>query len=178
MANLPKAFVAAFMVSCLENSAFHHRLSPVATTTHHHFCSHRPRVIFKMGYVPDGLSKEQYEDIKRRDAAAKKANLDRVGHNRFKSRSFEAFQKALENGEATHLFPVDPNDYKKGKVEYEDLPHMQRRGGAWDNSDLKGVKRNVYDNPPVGGVTNQTTDLTKPQTKRRRARGLFARLWW
>lgn len=135
-----------------------------------------------MGDVPDGLSKEQYEDIKQRDAAAKKANLDRVGQNRFKSRSFEASQKALENGEATHLFPVDPNDYKKGKVpDGEDLPYMQRRGGAWDNSDLKGVKRlkrNVYDNdnaPPKPGTN--ATNATNARTVRR-PRGLFAKMIW
>ena len=173
MANLPKAFVAAFMVSCLENSAFHH-------TRHHRPCLQQPpRVIIKMGYVPDGLSKEQYEDIKRRDAAAKKANLDRVGQNKFKSRSFEAFQKALENGEATHLFTVDPNDYKKGKVKYEDIPYMQRRGGAWDNSDLKGVKRlkrNVYD-VTVNDDKDSARNATKAPTYRRR-RGLFASMIW
>lgn len=172
MVNLPKAFVAAFMVSCLENIALHNRQSSVATTTHHNFCSYPPRVT--MGYVPDGLSKEQYEDIKRRDVAANKANLDRVG-------SFEAFQKALENGEATNLFPVDPNDYKKGKVKYEDLPHMQRRGGAWDNSDLKGVKRlkrNVHD-VNVNDDDDPTTNATKAPTYRRwRPRGLFASMIW
>ena len=173
MVNLPKTFVAAFMVSCLENSAFHH-------IRHHRPCLQQPpRVIFKMGYVPDGLSTEQYEDIKRKDAAAKKANLDRVGQNKFKSRNFEAFQKALENGEATHLFPVDPNDYKQGKVKYEDIPYMQRRGGAWDNSDLKGVKRlkrNVYDVNRDEDTARKTRKA--PTNQRRRRRGLFARIIW
>ena len=101
-----------------------------------------------MGYVPDGLTKEQYAAIKKKDTDAKKANLARVGQNRFRSRSFEAFQKALEKGDAGHLYPVDPNDYKKGKIKYEDIPYMQRPGGSWDNSDVKGakkLKKNNYD---------------------------------
>ena len=101
-----------------------------------------------MGYVPDGLTKEQYAAIKSKEANAKKANLARVGQNRFRSRSFEAFQKALEKGDAGHLYPVDPNDYKKGKIKYEDIPYMQRPGGSWDNSDIKGAKKlktNSYD---------------------------------
>lgn len=62
----------------------------------------------QMEYIPDGLSKEQYQKIKTKDKA-NAANLGRVGVVRFKSRSFQAWQ---ESG-AGHLFPVDP---KKARV--------------------------------------------------------------
>ena len=99
MVNLPKAFVTAFMVSCVENSAWNHRVSPVVTTTHSHPClQHPPRVT--MGYVPDGLSNEQYEDIKRKDfkdTATKKTNLDRVGVNLLKRNVYDAKVNVYEN---------------------------------------------------------------------------------
>merc|ERR1711968_157827 len=53
-----------------------------------------------MGYVPDGLTKEQYEKIKKRDKDAAALNKARVGVNRFRSRSMQAFQEAMERGEA------------------------------------------------------------------------------
>lgn len=56
-----------------------------------------------MEYIPDGLTKKQWEDIKKKDKD-KAGNLGRVGVVRFKSRSFQAWQ---ESG-AGHLFPVDP----------------------------------------------------------------------
>ena len=165
------------MVASTGNSALHNPQMGWYNTQLYMNMNHpqrvtRSRVTVVMGYVPDGLSKKQYEEIKRKDAAAKRANLDRVGQNRFQSRSFDAFHKALENGEAGHLFPVDPNDYKKGKIKYEDIPYMQRRGGAWDNSDIKGVmrlKRNVYDNTDE----NRMRNITK---YKRRGVGLFRRI--
>merc|ERR1711924_277111 len=42
-------------------------------------------------------------------------------------------------GEATHLFAVDPRKIKSGEVPIEEVPYMQRAGGAWDGSDLKGA---------------------------------------
>lgn len=56
-----------------------------------------------------------------------------MGTRRFKSRSFEAWQKAG----GVHLFPVDPS-----KVPYEERPYMQRRGGDWEGRDLsdKGLE--------------------------------------
>jgi len=93
-----------------------------------------------MGYVPDGLSKEQYEKIKAKERA-QQANLGATGTNRFQSRSMYAFMKAMEKGEATHLFPVSPEKVKKGEIKLEDVPYMQRRGGRWDQSDVKGAKK-------------------------------------
>ena len=40
---------------------------------------------------------------------------------------------ALEKGEADHLYAVNPEDVRKGKIALKDVPYMQR-GGAWDNS--------------------------------------------
>jgi hypothetical protein len=53
-----------------------------------------------------------------------------MGAKRFKSRSFEAWQKSGSK----HLFPVNPAD-----VPYEERPYMQRRGGDWEGRDLKQI---------------------------------------
>merc|ERR1711924_355331 len=68
-----------------------------------------------------------------------KTNLGAGGARGFKSRSFDSFVAALEKGEADHLYAVNPEDVRKGKIALKDVPYMQR-GGAWDNSDLKGKK--------------------------------------
>ena len=71
--------------------------------------------------------------MKKKDELAKKKTLGQLGVARFKSRSFEAWQKSG----GKHLFPVDPNDSK-----YEERPYMQRRGGDWEGKDLaeRGLK--------------------------------------
>ena len=51
-----------------------------------------------------------------------------LGTNRFKSRSFEAWQKAG----GKHLFPVDPTT-----TPYEERPYMQRKNGDWEGADLE-----------------------------------------
>lgn len=76
-----------------------------------------------MEYIPDGLSKSQWDAIKKRvmvvlkrknncciryfvlqeaEELKKKGNLGALGTTKFKSRSFEAWQKAG----GKHLFPV------------------------------------------------------------------------
>mmetsp|Transcript_13846 Transcript_13846/g.17468 ORF Transcript_13846/g.17468 Transcript_13846/m.17468 type:complete len:222 (+) Transcript_13846:235-900(+) len=95
------------------------------------------------GYIPDGFTKESYAKFQKAEAAKKaKKNLGRVGPKGFKSRSFQSFQEALERGEAEHLLPVmnAKERVKKGELRKEDIPYMQR-GGAWDNSDVRGAKR-------------------------------------
>jgi len=96
-----------------------------------------------MSYIPDGFTKESYARFKEqeRQKAAKK-NLGGVGPKGFKSRSMQSFQEALERGEAAHLLPVFNAKEKiaKGELKLEDIPYMQR-GGAWDNSDVKGAKK-------------------------------------
>lgn len=92
-----------------------------------------PRSTLRMEYIPDGLSKEQWKILKDKEAEElkRKGNLGALGTTKFKSRSFEAWQKAG----AKHLFPADPRT-----TPYEERPYMQRKDGAWDGSDLKKRK--------------------------------------
>ena len=89
------------------------------------------RSLVSMEYIPDGFSKKQWEELK--DKEKNKKNLGALGVGKFKSRSFEAWQKSG----GKHLFPVDPNNSK-----YEERPYMQRRGGDWEGADLtdRGLK--------------------------------------
>lgn len=81
-----------------------------------------------MEYIPSGMSKAEWAKIKEKEAAADKGkNLAAVGITKFKSRSFEAFQKSG----GKNLFPVDPS------TPMEERPYMQRKGGMPDGSDLK-----------------------------------------
>ena len=105
----------------------------------------RPRTMSSQlhAYVPDGLSKEQYEKIKKAEASKNKGkNLGALGPRGFKSRSMEAWQKAYEKGQASHAFaPVGFHDkLKKGLIKKEEVPYMVR-GGSWDNSDVFGARR-------------------------------------
>ena len=93
------------------------------------------------GYVPDGMTADQYKKFKEKEAAAKPKNLGRVGPRGFKSRSMQSFIEARERGEAEHLMPVFNAKEKvaSGELRPEDIPYMQR-GGRWDNADIKGAK--------------------------------------
>ena len=88
-----------------------------------------------MEYIPEGLSNTQWAAIKKKEADSlkKKGNLGALGTTKFKSRSFEAWQKAG----GKHLFPVDPRT-----TPYEERPYMQRKNGDWEGGDLskKGYK--------------------------------------
>mmetsp|Transcript_17448 Transcript_17448/g.22724 ORF Transcript_17448/g.22724 Transcript_17448/m.22724 type:complete len:241 (+) Transcript_17448:74-796(+) len=91
-------------------------------------------------YVPDGLTPEQWKKMKAKEEADRKQkNFGAGGARGFKSRSMQSFMLAYERGEAQHLFPVDPQEVKKGKIALKDVPYMQR-GGSWDNSDLQGKR--------------------------------------
>jgi hypothetical protein len=81
-----------------------------------------------VGYVPDGMTKEQYQKMLQKDKEATKGkNLGAYGPQSFKSRSLQAFQKDLEEGKAAHLMPVlnAKELLKKGKIKQEDIPYMQ-----------------------------------------------------
>ena len=90
------------------------------------------------GYVPDGLSKEDWEMIKKKD---KKKNLKFEGTSgmKFRSRSFKEFAKGREDGTIEYNMPMERAKEKlnKGLIRPEDIPYMQRPGGMPDNSDLK-----------------------------------------
>lgn len=88
-------------------------------------------------YVPDGLSAAQWKEMQ----AKEKAKSLKSDRKQYKSRSFNSFVEAMERGEATHLMPVDPRDVKSGKIPIEEVPYMQRPGGAWDGSDLRGAAK-------------------------------------
>ena len=67
-------------------------------------------------------------------------NFGAGGARGFKSRSFNSFVDAMERGEATHLFAVNPDLVRKGEIALKDVPYMQR-GGSWTNSDLTQKKK-------------------------------------
>lgn len=96
------------------------------------------------GYIPDGFTAASYKEFKAKEEAKKKAqqNLGKLGPRGFQSRSMQSFQEAMERGEATHLMPVfnAKERVAKGELKVEDIPYMQR-GGAWDNSDVKGAAK-------------------------------------
>mmetsp|Transcript_34487 Transcript_34487/g.35154 ORF Transcript_34487/g.35154 Transcript_34487/m.35154 type:complete len:199 (-) Transcript_34487:131-727(-) len=80
-----------------------------------------------MEYIPSGMSKAQWEKVKEEEAKKNASkNLGKVGITKFKSRSFEAWQKDGQK----HLFPVGKD------VKLEERPYMQRTGGSWDASDI------------------------------------------
>jgi hypothetical protein len=96
------------------------------------------------GYVPDGFTKESYAKFKEEERKKQaKGNLGAVGPRGFKSRSMSSFIEAYERGETPHLFPMENAKEKlaKGEIKMEDIPYMQRVGGQWDNSDVKGAKK-------------------------------------
>jgi len=94
-----------------------------------------------MGYVPDGISKKEYEAIKKKEKNTK--NLGVSGPRGYKSRSFASFVLAREKGEYEYNMPMYNAKEKlaRGEITVADIPYMQRPGGSWDNSDVKGAKK-------------------------------------
>ena len=91
-------------------------------------------------YVPSGMSAAEWKKIQDKEKQQRTGkNFGAGGARGFKSRSFNSFVDAMERGEATHLFAVNPDEVRKGNIALKDVPYMQR-GGSWDNSDLKGKK--------------------------------------
>jgi len=86
-------------------------------------------------YVPDGLDPDVYFELKKKEKMSSKKSDKKA----YKSRSFNSFVEAMERGEAKHLFAVNPQKVKSGEIPIEDVPYMQRAGGSWDASDLKGA---------------------------------------
>lgn len=129
---LSSASTAAFQASNVRININNHLTTSTSTTLYE--------------YIPDGFTKESYAKFKKQEAAKKaKKNLGRMGPKGFQSRSFQSFQEALERGEAEHLLPVfnAKERVRKGELKKEDIPYMQR-GGSWDQSDIRGAKRNKW----------------------------------
>mmetsp|Transcript_26952 Transcript_26952/g.45924 ORF Transcript_26952/g.45924 Transcript_26952/m.45924 type:complete len:211 (+) Transcript_26952:104-736(+) len=98
------------------------------------------------GYIPSGFTKESWAKFQEKEKKQKEArNLGRLGPKGFQSRSMQSFQEALERGEAAHLMPMEnaKERLRRGEIKKEDIPYMQR-GGAWDNSDVKGAKKKKW----------------------------------
>jgi len=121
-----QSMVLLFVISV---ALFFNLLLSFKLTTHHNqMMNFNQQRILKMEYIPDGLSKAQWEAMKKKEAEAVKGkDLGKVGITKFQSRSFEAWQKSGQG----HLFPVDP------KTPIDARPYMQRQGGSADGSDLK-----------------------------------------
>jgi len=82
-----------------------------------------------MQYVPDGMTAAQYNALKSKEKkASTNKNFGRGGARGFESRSMNSFVKALENGEAEHLMPVNPDDVRKGKIKLKDVPYCSAAG--------------------------------------------------
>ena len=89
------------------------------------------------------MSPEQYSKIKAADKQKVTGkNLGALGPRGFKSRSMQSWQEAYERGETGHS--IAPFGYreklKNGELKKADVPYMVR-GGSWDNSDVRGGKR-------------------------------------
>eukprot|EP00596_Hydrurales_sp_CCMP1899_P007241 CAMPEP_0119038006 /NCGR_PEP_ID=MMETSP1177-20130426/6655_1 /TAXON_ID=2985 /ORGANISM="Ochromonas sp, Strain CCMP1899" /LENGTH=191 /DNA_ID=CAMNT_0007000003 /DNA_START=132 /DNA_END=707 /DNA_ORIENTATION=- len=78
------------------------------------------------GYLPDGMTQKQWDAIQKAEKE-QKTKKGASGTTKFRSRSFEAWQKAG----GKHLFPVDPST-----TPYEERPYMQRKDGDWEGKDL------------------------------------------
>lgn len=97
------------------------------------------------GYVPYGLTEDEYKKIKENDQNKKNGNnkknnqnLGVQGPTKFKSRSLQGWQEAYDKGEVKHKYsPINYIELMKKKLlKLEDVPYMVR-GGNWDNSDIK-----------------------------------------
>ena len=100
------------------------------------------------GYVPSGMTAEQYKKLQAKENAQKaKKKFGAFGPQGFQSRSLQAFQTDMERGKAGHLLPMmnAADRIKRGEIRKEDVPYMQR-GGSWDNSDVSGARNKLKAN--------------------------------
>lgn len=64
----------------------------------------RHTIVTFAGYVPDGMSKAQYEALKKKEKNTK--NLGVTGPRGYRSRSFASFLEAKDKGETDYNMPV------------------------------------------------------------------------
>uniref|UniRef100_A0A7S4WJ30 Uncharacterized protein n=1 Tax=Ditylum brightwellii TaxID=49249 RepID=A0A7S4WJ30_9STRA len=103
-------------------------------------------VVCNAGYVPDGLTPQQWANMKleeKRNNSSKE--YGRLGPKGFTSRSLQSFQEDLDKGKVDHLMPVMNAKFliEEGVIQPEDVPYMQR-GGSWDNSDVKNAEKKEW----------------------------------
>jgi hypothetical protein len=85
-----------------------------------------------VGYVPDGMSPEQYRKLKDKEAAdVKSKKFGAYGPQSFKSRSLQSFQKDLEAGKAGHLMPVFDAKEKLKKGLIKKVSGSKKRKELW-----------------------------------------------
>eukprot|EP00543_Licmophora_paradoxa_P008078 CAMPEP_0202453128 /NCGR_PEP_ID=MMETSP1360-20130828/11166_1 /ASSEMBLY_ACC=CAM_ASM_000848 /TAXON_ID=515479 /ORGANISM="Licmophora paradoxa, Strain CCMP2313" /LENGTH=198 /DNA_ID=CAMNT_0049072129 /DNA_START=154 /DNA_END=750 /DNA_ORIENTATION=+ len=111
----------------------------------------------QMGYVPDGMTPEQWKKQKEQEQKQRSSKkFGAFGPQTFKSRSFQSFQKDLEKGKTSHLMPVfnAKEKIKKGQLRQEDIPYMQR-GGSWDDSDVKGARQKKWSSMDKSYMANE-----------------------
>ena len=97
----------------------------------------------KSGYVPSGLTRKEWENIKKKEKTNNK-NLGKSGISKgFKSRSLNEFLIMRENGEAEYNFPVlfAKERIDNGEIKEKDVPYMQRKDGKPDGSDLNFMSK-------------------------------------
>jgi len=108
----------------------------------------------KKGYIPDGLTKEEWEIIKKNERMAKPKNYALSGVTKgFKSRSLNEFIELKDKGLVDYNMPVfnAKEKLEKGIIKEKDIPYMQRKNGRPDDSDLnifQKIKNFIYDISP------------------------------
>ena len=112
---------------------------PAATAFVSNRITMTPRIanhmLLQMGYKPEGFTQKQWDDLKKKEEDDKQKKKGALGTTKFRSRSFEAWQKSG----GKHLFPVDPLT-----TPYEERPYMQRKDGDWEGNDLKKMGLKGY----------------------------------
>ena len=78
------------------------------------------------GYVPDGMTADQYKKLKDKEKASQPKNFFGKGPRDYKSRSFEEFVKGRESGELDYNMPMffAKDKLAKGEIKPEDIPYM------------------------------------------------------
>ena len=98
--------------------------------------------VIHMGYVPDGLTEEQWEKEKEKLKPSSGLGKGGTAGMKFRSRSMEEFQKGRESGKLDYNMPMfnAKEKLRRGEIKETDIPYMQRAGGRPDNKDTSKKK--------------------------------------